>query len=139
MSDIVSFDLSQRPRLYEAVVDEVKSPEKASSYQVTYDQHVIDNIPEDRRLPPEYYKDLVVPRESVQLSAGGYDLHELRKRLEQRMEYSKVKPLPHDAAMDPDETIPSYATSTGAVPDRGDMPETDSSRQVRMVGSSDED
>ena len=31
------------------------------------------------------------------------------------MEYSKVKPIPHDPAMDPDETIPSYATSTGVM------------------------
>ena len=46
---------------------------------------------------------------------GTYDIIELRKRLEQRMEYSKVKPIPHDPAMDPDETIPSYATSTGVM------------------------
>ena len=42
-----------------------------------------------------------------------YDLAELRRKLELRMEYaSKVKTLPHDPAMDPDETIPSYASST---------------------------
>ena len=35
LSDIVSFYFAQRPRLYEAVVDEVKSPEKA--LPVTYD------------------------------------------------------------------------------------------------------
>ena len=38
---------------------------------------------------------------------------ELRRKLEQRMEYaSKVKTLPHDPAMDPDESVPSYASST---------------------------
>ena len=100
---------------------------------------MIDNVPEDRRLPPEYYKSYVPPQPSVHLPDGGYDLHELRRRLEERMEYSKVKPLPHDPAMDPDETIPSYATSTGVVPERGDTVETDTSRQVRIVGSSDED
>ena len=42
---------------------------------------------------------------------GGYDLAELRKKLEQRMEYSKVATLPHDPNMDPDESIPSYASS----------------------------
>lgn len=42
-----------------------------------------------------------------------YDLTELRRKLEQRMEYAmKVKTLPHDPTMDPDETIPSYASST---------------------------
>ena len=30
------------------------------------------------------------------------------------MEYEKVKSLPHDPAMDPDETIPSFASSTEA-------------------------
>ena len=45
-------------------------------------------------------------------SSGGYDLLELRRKLEQRMEYSKVQSLPHDPRMDPDETIPSYASST---------------------------
>ncbi len=78
----------------------------------------------------------------MNVNTGGYDLVELRKRLEERMEYAKVKNLPHDPAMDPDETIPSYATSTGAVErDTGfrQMPETDSSRQNRMLNSSDED
>ena len=37
---------------------------------------------------------------------------ELRRKLEQRMEYSKVQALPHDPAMDPNQTIPSYASST---------------------------
>ena len=41
-----------------------------------------------------------------------YDLADLRRKLEQRMEYAvKVKTLPHDAAMDPDESVPSYASS----------------------------
>ena len=48
-------------------------------------------------------------------SSGGYDLLELRRKLEQRMEYSKVQSLPHDPRMDPDETIPSYASSTEAM------------------------
>ena len=46
---------------------------------------------------------------------AGYDLIELRRKLEQRMEYSKVTSLPHDPRMDPDETIPSYASSTEAM------------------------
>ena len=37
---------------------------------------------------------------------------ELRRKMEQRMEYSKVQALPHDPAMDPDQTIPSDASST---------------------------
>ena len=41
----------------------------------------------------------------------GYDLAELRRKLEQRMEYSKVNKIPHDPAMDPDDTVPSYASS----------------------------
>ena len=48
-------------------------------------------------------------------ASGGYDLLELRRKLEQRMEYSKVQSLPHDPRMDPDETIPSYASSTEAM------------------------
>ena len=31
------------------------------------------------------------------------------------MEYSKVQSMPHDPRMDPDETIPSYASSTEAM------------------------
>ena len=37
---------------------------------------------------------------------------DLRRKLEQRMEYSKVTSLPVDPAMDPEETILSYASST---------------------------
>ena len=37
---------------------------------------------------------------------------ELRAKLEKRMEYSKVATLPHDPTMDPDQSIPSYASST---------------------------
>jgi len=45
-------------------------------------------------------------------SAGVYDLAELRRKLVERMEYSKVESLPHDPTMDPAETVPSYASST---------------------------
>ena len=45
-------------------------------------------------------------------ATGGYDLMELRRKLEHRMEYSKVTSLPIDPAMDPEESIPSYASST---------------------------
>lgn len=45
-------------------------------------------------------------------SAGVYDLAELRRKLVERMEYSKVAPLPHDPTMDPVDTVPSYASST---------------------------
>lgn len=44
-------------------------------------------------------------------SAGVYDLTELRRKLVERMEYSKVARLPHDPSMDPSEVIPSYASS----------------------------
>ena len=50
--------------------------------------------------------------EKVATATGTYDLAELRRKLEERMEYSKVTSLPHDPAMDPDETVPSYASST---------------------------
>ena len=42
-----------------------------------------------------------------------YDLVELRKKLEQRMEYAKVKEHHPDPGMEPEETVPSYASSTG--------------------------
>jgi len=45
-------------------------------------------------------------------SAGVYDLADLRRKLVERMEYSKVSTLPHDPTMDPAETVPSYASST---------------------------
>jgi len=51
----------------------------------------------------------------VTSNTGGYDLAELRKKLEMRMEYSKVTTMPHDPAMDPNQTIPSYASSSGAM------------------------
>ena len=47
------------------------------------------------------------------VSSNTYDLAELRLKLEQRMEYATmVKTLPHDTVMDPDESVPSYASST---------------------------
>ena len=46
------------------------------------------------------------------IGTGGYDLMELRRKLELRMEYSKVATLPHDPTMDPNCSIPSYASST---------------------------
>ena len=45
-----------------------------------------------------------------------YDLAELRKKLQERMEYSKVQTLPHDPDMDPNESVPSYASSSSYVP-----------------------
>ena len=49
-------------------------------------------------------------------SSGVYDLVELRKKLEQRMEYStKVHSYGPDPRMEPDESIPSYASSTGKI------------------------
>lgn len=51
----------------------------------------------------------------VQTATGTYDLAELRKKLEQRIEYSKVATLPHDPTMDPAETVPSYASSTAGM------------------------
>ena len=76
-------------------------------------------------------------QESSTLNTGGYDLAELRKKLEARMEYSKVQTLPHDPAMDPDQTIPSYATSTGHMEDQRQMTGVGSSRND--LTSSDED
>lgn len=46
------------------------------------------------------------------------------------MEYEKVQMLPHDPAMDPNESIPSYASSTG-LPDRGDDPLLKGTNQQR--------
>ena len=47
-----------------------------------------------------------------------YDLAELRKKLQERMEYSKVRTLPHDPDMDPNESVPSYASSSYAMRDQ---------------------
>ena len=47
-------------------------------------------------------------------SAGVYDLAELRRKLVERMEYSKVEALPHDPTLDPADPVPSYASSTEA-------------------------
>jgi len=49
---------------------------------------------------------------SATSSAGVYNLADLRRKLVERMEYSKVSTLPHDPTMDPNETVPSYASST---------------------------
>ena len=51
----------------------------------------------------------------MQTATGTYDLAELRKKLEQRMEYSKVATLPHDPTMDPADTVPSYASSNAGM------------------------
>ena len=56
---------------------------------------------------------IAAPTDTISLGngtrTGGYDLMELRRKLEQRMEYSKVNSLPTDPAMKPDESITSYA------------------------------
>ena len=55
---------------------------------------------------------IISTQTATRTGAGTYDITALRKQLEQRMEYSvKVTELPHDPALDPDESVPSYASS----------------------------
>lgn len=114
----------QKPHLAQAVVAVNDSPEKAAhlyhphlyketvstneALLNTYSQKPVADsqqqhtVMEHRTVTHALLTDPLVQPLSAPMNTGGYDLMELRKKLEQRMEYSKVTTMPHDPAMDHD-------------------------------------
>lgn len=124
MNFIRTEDINYKPHLAQAVVAVNDSPEKAAhlyhphlyketvsaneALLNTYSQKPVADsqqqhtVMEHRTVTHALLTDPLVQPLSAPMNTGGYDLMELRKKLEQRMEYSKVTTMPHDSAMDHD-------------------------------------
>ena len=84
-------DLSYQPAVAKAVIEEADSPEKAAHLYHPAQYKMMDQVPEDAHRPVHN----VLAGQT--LTEQEYDLAELRKKLEKRMEYALVSNIQTDS------------------------------------------